>query len=135
MFGEIVEFFSDHLGGDPPALRRVLLPLRKGGEAQPLRVWTPSSELLPSLRAAGCEVTVEEVAELSDVSCAARPKSELLEGIYALKERTRPGGMVVLVTRRGRPTRSRLCAAFLHAGLREPVQRTAGMSVITAGIV
>ena len=40
---------------------------------------------------------------------------------------------VVLVTLRGRPGRTTLCAAFLHAGLSEPLQETRGLVVVTAG--
>lgn len=137
MFESMLEFLvqSLHLSADEPALRKLLRPL-SGGERPP-RVLSVGGALSRPLRAAGCEVFTEETADKAeplDAICAAVSPLALIPTLTEWSARVRPGGMVLLVTRRGRPTRARLCAGFLHAGLRDPVQRTAGVSIITAGL-
>jgi hypothetical protein len=136
VIGELLDFMVQllHLGADRPALQKVLRPLYEGD--RPLRVLLSGGALARPLRAAGCEVYEAQKGPPPappDVICASGVRGDLRAALQEWAEQVRPGGMVVLVTRRGHPTRARLCAALLHAGLVEPVQRAAGFSVITAG--
>jgi hypothetical protein len=128
---------SLHLGAEAPVLSQVLSPLGR----PPLRVLAINGHLARPLRAAGYEVYEEGQepaaagADLPDVLCASLLGKDLIRTLEGWGGMVRKGGMVLTVTRRGRPKRSTLCAAFLHAGLLDPAQRSAGMAVLTAGRV
>lgn len=137
MIGEMLEFLlaNLHLGADRTLLGQLLLRAAEPG--RPLRVLAPDGHLARPLRAAGCEV-VDGVGlgdRPADAVCAALQGGDLVQSLSGWAAEVRPGGLVLLVSRRGRPRRQALCAAFLHAGLAEPVQRTAGVAVVTTGRV
>ncbi len=122
------------------AVGRALLPLGARGPAendpQPLRVVAMTKVLVRPLRAAGHEVLGPEAltgGQVPDAVCAVIGKEELGARLSDWAQAVRPGGMVVLLTRRGKVPRPRLCAAMLHAGLGEVTQAGAGATLVTAG--
>ena len=133
MFGGMLDFLVQnlHLGADRTLLGKLLSRAAEPG--RPLRVLAPDGHLARPLRAAGCEVI--EDGGPADALCAALQPGDLVSDLSAFAEQVRPGGLVLVVSRRGRPRRQALCAVFLHAGLAEPVQRTAGVAVVTTGRV
>ncbi|MCS6915073.1 MAG: hypothetical protein RMK29_12405 [Myxococcales bacterium] len=131
----MLDFFLRNLqpGGGALLLRQLLERAAQGG--QPLRVLAPGGHLRRPLRAAGCQVHERVDHEPLDAVCATAWRSDLTQQLAGWARLVRPGGVVVLVTPRGRPLRQVVCAAFLHAGLADPVQHTAGVAVLTSGRV
>lgn len=115
------------LGVAGPALRRALRPLEP-----PLSALCVDAPLSGLLRAQGVTVPAPGTP---DVVLGGAAPGELDAALRGYAERVCPGGRVVLVTRRGRFPLTRLCAAFLHAGLGDLWQETAGLLVLTAGTV
>lgn len=138
MIGGMLDFLVHNLrlGADRALLGQLLRPAAEAG--RPPRVLAPGGHLGRRLRAAGFEVLEADGPEPLDAVCAPLRQAELgplLLELSGWADKVRPGGLVLLVSRRGRPRRQTLCAAFLHAGLADPVQRTAGVAVVTAGRV
>lgn len=135
MLSGMLDFFMHNLqlGGGSPLLRQILGRAAQAG--RPLRVLAPGGHLRRPLSAAGYEVHERIGDEPMDAVCATAWRSDLTQELAAWARLVRPGGVVVLVTPRGRPLRQVVCAAFLHAGLVDPVQHTAGVAVLTAGRV
>lgn len=143
-----------HAGGLGTALRQLFEGLRfAGGQGQLFspRVIALDPRLVRPLRAAGCQVQLEEPqipandtsdrAELVDALCLRPQRPVSPEELVGLAVRVREGGLVVVCSPLGRtgaarrPQRSQLAAALLHAGLMDVVQLVAGPYVVTAGQV
>lgn len=144
-----------HAGGLGTALTQLFEGLRfAGGQGQLFspRVVALDPRLVRPLRAAGCQVQLEEQkpgaappdgarAEYVDALCLRPQRSVSPEELLGLSGRVREGGLVVVCAPLGRtgtarhPQRSQLAAALLHAGLMDVVQRVAGAYVVTAGQV
>jgi hypothetical protein len=121
------------LGAEMAVVKEVLRPLAEDGRR--LRVLHLSGHLRRPLLQAGHDVLSRDrlpPGEAPDVVCALAER-DLIPGVVRLSQQVRPGGLVLLLSRRGQPARSALCAALLHAGLTDPVQRTTRMAVLTAG--
>lgn len=121
-------------------LSKLLLSLRFAdgqGQLWPLRVLTPDEKLSKPLRAAGCAVVVEAAptSQGADALCLMLHDERTLSSIEALTTCVRSGGLVILCGRPGQLPRQQLTAAFLHAGLSEVVQLSAGRYLLTAGQV
>lgn len=143
-----------HAGGLGTALHSLFEGLRfAGGQGQLFspRVVALDPRLVRPLRAAGCQVQLEEPqpgasdaggrAEQVDALCLRPQRSVSPEELSGLATRVREGGLVVVCSPLGRtgtarrPQRSQLAAALLHAGLMDVVQLVAGPYVVTAGQV
>jgi hypothetical protein len=126
---------SLRLGAESGVLGRALMPLSSGMGR--LRVVAVSPLLVRPLRLCGYEVLGLEALDRPprpDAICALCGPEDLGPLLSGWARAVRPGGMVVLVTRRGRVARSLLCAAMLHAGLAGITQRGAGATLITTGL-
>lgn len=144
-----------HAGGLGNALLQLFEGLRfAGGQGQLFspRVVALDPRLLRPLRAAGCQVQLEEPrpgaatvagerADPVDALCLRPLRPVSPEELLGLAGRVREGGLVVICSPIGRtgaarrPQRSQLAAALLHAGLVDVVQLVAGPYVVTAGQV
>ena len=121
------------LGGKNGALGRALGP---PGPRPALRVVAVSTSLVRPLRDGGHEVLGEEgLGGKPDAVCAVAGPRDLGPTLLSWAQAVRPGGRVVLVTRRGRIRRSLICASMLHAGLGEITQEGVGTALVTAGRV
>lgn len=137
-------------GGLGAVLAQLLQGLRfAGGQGQlfSLRVLALDPRLVRPLRAAGCQVVLEDrqppvpagpPGERFDALCLRPLQLPSGDELRAYGRRVREGGLVVVCTAAGRSGGARrwqLAAAFLHAGLADVVQRVVGRYVVTAGQV
>lgn len=139
-------------GGLGAALAQLFEGLRfagSQGQLFSLRVVALDPRLVRPLRAAGCQVVLEDPkgpvpaapvpgGERFDALCL-RPQRPLSgDELRAYARRVREGGLVVVCSAAGRAGGARrwqLAAPFLHAGLADVVQRVVGRYVVTAGQV
>lgn len=123
------------LGAQGEVLDQMLRPL--GAGTTPPRVVVVDAPLHRPLREAGYQVydPGQPGSELPDALCATLHGRDLLPALREWAGQVRDGGIVLLLSRRGQPQRAAVCAAFLHAGLVQPVQRARGVAVLTAGQV
>lgn len=137
-------------GGLGAVLAQLLQGLRfAGGQGQlfSLRVVALDPRLLRPLRAAGCQVVLEDPqlpprelppGERFDALCLRPLRLPSGDELRAYARRVREGGLVVVCSAAGRSGGARrwqLAASFLHAGLADVVQRVVGRYVVTAGQV
>ena len=135
-------------GGLGAVLTQLLEGLRfAGGQGQlfSLRVVALDPRLVRPLRAAGCQVVLEDPqaserpsGERFDALCLRPLRLPSGDELQAYARRVREGGLVVVCSAAGRSGGARrwqLAAAFLHAGLADVVQRVVGRYVVTAGQV
>lgn len=134
-FANIADFFLDslELGPRPQMLQSLLMPIKS---SRP-RVLLYGGLLRRSLRKIDChlETPNTKTEETPDVICGQKLHKDLRTTLLQWKSQLTSGGLVLLVSFRSEMPKEKICAAFLHAGLREPVQEMTRALILTAGLV
>ena len=134
-FAALPDFLLDGFDLYPKdeVLRMLLRPIKKTSP----HVLVHGRFLHRSLKRIGCVLQLPSLpsSQPPDVVCGRKMHRDLKTTLQSYLSSLSQGGLVLLITLRSEMPRENICAAFLHAGIVDPVQESTRVFVLTAGVV